>query len=254
VPGRRLLDAPPWSGVSTPPQGLSLRSGFFCPGPSTLISPIRPTRGHIAISPTLRLIRDAFAVRERLGDPRVVPSFRCIFLPDMPPSMSPGRSASSFSRKFDSDIGLHQDLSGSALPVILPSVSSRARISGLIGSPLLRPVRLLAPLDGSDRALPQPRGLLHPGFQRVSLLSRCWISLRQSLDFLSVGLSPTGIAASFAAPDPHVQNCCMRLLPRMYGVEAQIGIRMKDARFGEPALCKSHKSWPSRPIFLAASP
>ena len=24
-----------------------------------------------------RLIRDAFAVRERLGDPRVVPSFRC---------------------------------------------------------------------------------------------------------------------------------------------------------------------------------
>jgi hypothetical protein len=206
VPGRRLLDAPPWSGVSTPPQGLSLRSGFCCPGPSTLISPIRPTRGHIAISPTLRLIRDAFAVRERLGDPRVVPSFPCIFLPGMPPSMSPGRSASSFSRIFDSDIGLHQDLSGSALPVILPSVSSRARISGLIGSPLLRPVRLLAPLDGSDRALPQPRGLLHPGFQRVSLLSRCWISLRQSLDFLSVGLSPTGIAASFAAPDPHVQD------------------------------------------------
>src|SRR6516162_7472070 len=83
------------------------------------------------------------------------------------------------------------------------SVSGRARISGLIGSPLLRPVRLLAPLDGSDRALPQPRGLLHPGFQRVSLLSRCWISLRQSLDLLSVGLSPTGIAASFAAPDPY---------------------------------------------------
>jgi hypothetical protein len=71
---------------------------------------------------------------------------------------------------------------------------------------------------------------------------------------LSVGLSPTGMTTSFAAPDPHVQNCCMRLLPRMYGVEAQIGIRMKDARFGEPALCKSHKSWPSRPIFLAASP
>ena len=62
------------------------------------------------------------------------------------------------------------------------------------------------PLDGSDRALPQPRGLLHPGFQRVSLLSRCWISLRQSLDLLSVGLSPTGIAASFAAPDPTVRD------------------------------------------------
>jgi len=33
---------------------------------------------------------------------------------------------------------------------------------------------------------------------------------------------------------PHVQDYCMRLLPRMFGVEAQIGIGMKDARFREP--------------------
>src|SRR4029077_9569459 len=39
-----------------------------------------------------RLIRDVFAVRERLSDPRVVPSFRCTFLPDMPPSPTPGSS------------------------------------------------------------------------------------------------------------------------------------------------------------------
>jgi hypothetical protein len=55
-----------------------------------LIDPIRPTRGHIAISLHGRLIRDVFAVRERLSDPRVVPSFRCTFLPDMPPSPTPG--------------------------------------------------------------------------------------------------------------------------------------------------------------------
>jgi hypothetical protein len=36
----------------------------------------------------------------------------------------------------------------------------------------------------------------------ASLTLPC-LSLRQSLDFLSVGLSPTGIGASFAAPDPH---------------------------------------------------
>jgi hypothetical protein len=60
--------------------------------------PIRPTRWHIAISPTLRLIRDAFAVRERLGDLRVVPSFCCAFLLDMPPSMPSGRSKSVSSR------------------------------------------------------------------------------------------------------------------------------------------------------------
>ena len=40
---------------------------------------------------------------------------------------------------------------------------------------LLRPVRLLAPLYGSDRALPSHRELLLPGFQRVGHPSRCWI-------------------------------------------------------------------------------
>ena len=136
--------------------------------------PIRPTHRPMAISPSVRLTRDAFAVRERLGDPRVVPSFHCPFLPGMPPSMSPGRSETYFSRLTISDMGLRQDLNDSALPAILPSASSRALISGLIDSPFLRPVRLLAPFDGSDRVLSWPRGLLHPGFQRVSHLSHCW--------------------------------------------------------------------------------
>jgi|SRR6267378_805884 len=83
-----------WSGVLLRPRGPRSGPGLFCPGPSTLVSPIRPTRWHIATSPSLRLIRDAFAVRERLGDPRVVPSFRCTFLLDMPSSMPPGRSKS----------------------------------------------------------------------------------------------------------------------------------------------------------------
>ena len=176
--------------------GISRGGGRFyiktgtCPDPSTLIGPIRPTHRHITILPSVRLIRDAFAVRVRLGDPRVVPSFHCPFLPDMPPSMSPGRSESCFFQSTDSDMGLRQDLNGSALPTILPSASSRARISGLIDSPLLRPVRLLAPLDGSDRVLSRPRELLHPGFQRVSHLSHCWTLLRQSLDS-SVGGTST---------------------------------------------------------------
>src|SRR5271156_4998308 len=45
-----------------------------------------------------RLIRDAFAVRERLGDPRVVPSFHCTFLPGMPSSPTPGSLTSICSR------------------------------------------------------------------------------------------------------------------------------------------------------------
>jgi hypothetical protein len=33
------------------PQGSSLRSGLFCPGPLRLIDPIRPSGGHISTSP-----------------------------------------------------------------------------------------------------------------------------------------------------------------------------------------------------------
>jgi len=81
------------------------------------ISPIRPTRGHTAISPTKRLIRDAFAVRERLGDRRVVPSFHWPFLPGMPPSMSPGRSEFVILQTNDSYFGLRHYLNDSALRV-----------------------------------------------------------------------------------------------------------------------------------------
>src|SRR5215468_11353672 len=41
-----------------------------------------------------RLIRDASAVRERLGHPRAVPGFRCTFLPDMPSFTAAGSSTS----------------------------------------------------------------------------------------------------------------------------------------------------------------
>ncbi len=72
----------------------------------------------------------------------------------------------------DSDIGLHRDLSGSALPCILPSVSSRARISGLTGSHSLRPVRSLAPSDGSTRISPSHRGFYIQAFhESVTLLA-----------------------------------------------------------------------------------
>jgi hypothetical protein len=91
-------------GVRLRPRGSRSDPGSSVPGHQRLFSPIRPTRGHIAISPTMRLIRDAFAVRERLSDPRVVPSFRCTFLPGMPPSMSPGRSGIVFLQSDDSDM------------------------------------------------------------------------------------------------------------------------------------------------------
>jgi hypothetical protein len=72
------------------PQGSSLLPGLCCPGPSSLNRPHPPhSQAHHDFT-AWRLIRDVFAVRERRGDPRVVPSFHCTFLPDMPPSPTSG--------------------------------------------------------------------------------------------------------------------------------------------------------------------
>jgi hypothetical protein len=128
------------------PQGPSLRFGLCCPDPSSLIRPHPPRSQAHRDFTAQRLMRDAFAVRERLGDPRAVPGFRCTFLPDMPPPETPGSSTSSVPGS-DVDIGLRQALSGSALPKSLQSVSRRVSISGLPRfTHLLRPASLLAPL------------------------------------------------------------------------------------------------------------
>jgi hypothetical protein len=65
------------------------RSGLFCPGPSSLIRPHPPHSQAHRDFVARRLIRDAFAVRERRGDPRVVLGFGSIFLPACR-SLSPG--------------------------------------------------------------------------------------------------------------------------------------------------------------------
>ena len=84
--------------TSPPPQRPSLGSGLFCPGPSSLNRPHPPhSQAHRDFA-AWRLIRDAFAVRERLGDPRVVPGFHCSFLPGMPSSPTPGSPTSIYSR------------------------------------------------------------------------------------------------------------------------------------------------------------
>ena len=75
-----LGDAPPFEELTPLPQRSSLRSRLYCPSPSTLI---RPHPSHSQAHPDFtawRLIRDVFAVLVRLGDPRLVPCFRC-FVP-----------------------------------------------------------------------------------------------------------------------------------------------------------------------------
>ncbi len=74
----------PCEELSPLPQRPSLRSGFYCPSPSTLN---RPHPSHSQAHPVFaawRFIRDAFAVLVRLGDPQVVPCFHCAFLLSFP--------------------------------------------------------------------------------------------------------------------------------------------------------------------------
>src|SRR2546429_408164 len=73
----RALDrTPSWRLGRPPPQGSSLWFELCCLGPSSLNRPHPPhPRAHRDFT-AWRLIRNAFAVRERRGDPRVVPGFR----------------------------------------------------------------------------------------------------------------------------------------------------------------------------------
>ena len=59
----------------------------------------------------------------------------------------------------------------------------------------LRPARLLAPLHGSDRALPSQRELLLPGFQRDKCPAAGY-DYNSDWTPLLAGLSPAGMAAS----------------------------------------------------------
>jgi hypothetical protein len=68
----------------------SLRFGLCCPNPASLNRPHPPhlRAHHNAIA--LRLIWDSFAVRERLGDPQLIPRSTCSILPGMSSSTTLG--------------------------------------------------------------------------------------------------------------------------------------------------------------------
>jgi hypothetical protein len=124
---------------------------------------------------------------------------------------APGEIEIRFIQITDFDIGLRRDLSGSALPVILPSASSRARFRGFLIRISLRPVQLLASLDGSDRDSLSHRGFYVQAFhESVSLLAAGY-HYDSHWSVLSVGLSPTGMAASLAAPEPYERHYRIRL-------------------------------------------
>jgi hypothetical protein len=174
VSGRPFDRAPPWRWGNPPPQGSSLGCKLCCLAPSSLNRPHPPhPRAHCDFT-AWRLIRNAFAVRERRGDPRVVPGFRCPFLPGMPPSLTPGSSVIVWSR---TSMPTSPSPSSEQLgtPILPQSVSRGARLSGLPGSRICYGLSGCSPSCTDQTDMLGLRGLLLPGFQRIGRPPRCWV-------------------------------------------------------------------------------
>ena len=212
VSGRALDRAPPWRWGSPPPQGSSLGCKLCCLAPSSLNRPHPPhLRAHCDFT-AWQLIRNAFAVRERLGDPRVVPGFRCPFLPNMPSSMTPGSSIIVWSR---TSMSTWPSPSSEQLGTPDPPAIRFTRGTYFGASwftHLLRPVRLLAPLYGSDWNT-QPSGAFTSRLSTARSPSPLLDMTTTVTGLLCLaGLSPAGMAASLAAPDPYVRLSRIRLV------------------------------------------
>jgi hypothetical protein len=158
--------APPLEELAPLSQRPSLRSGFYCPSPSTLN---RPHASHSRAHPNFaawQLIADVFAVLVRLGDPRAVPCFHCTLLLGMPPSKTSGSPSGALAQFFPNGIGLRRVLTGSALPTI-PVIRFRQG-RHFAASPrfaFATACRVVGPLGGSDQAFAPPQGLLLPSFR-----------------------------------------------------------------------------------------
>ncbi len=186
------------------PRGSSLRSGLCCPGPSSLNRPHPPhSQAHRDFA-ALRLIRNAFAVRSRLGDPRVVPCFRCSSRLDMPSSTTPG-SPSVVCTQF-----LHrrrwpsprlERLGTPKLPTI------RFRWDGDFGATLvrfpLRPAELFASLTDLSGHCARTTEAFTSGLSTGrSPFPSPDIATAATGQVPPAGPSPAGTAASIAAPNP----------------------------------------------------
>ena len=198
APGRGLDSAPPWWVTSPPPQRPSLGPGLFCPGPSSLIRPHAPhSQAHHDFT-AWRLIRDAFAVRERLGDPRVVPGFHCSFLPGMPSSPTPGSPTSIFP-ELRCRHGLRRMTTGSALPKCPQSVPRGRLISWLHWFASAAACQAACPLQGSDWDAPALGDFYFQAFDGSVTLSVAGYNYNSVWTPLLAGLPPAGMAASLAA-------------------------------------------------------
>jgi hypothetical protein len=199
---------PPCEELAPLPQRPSLRTGFYCPSPSLLIRPHPPHSQAHPVFAAWRFIPNAFAVLVRLGDPRAVPCFRCVLLLDMPSSSTPGGPSVAYAqflhrRRWPSP--RLERLGTPQYPIIRFrwDVIFEASWFTIRYLRSLRPVDLLAPLADLTGYLSQPTGAFTSGLSTGrSSFPPPDVATVATEQVPPVGLSPTGTAASIAAPNP----------------------------------------------------
>ena len=173
------------------------------------------------------------------------------FLLGMPLSMTPGSSIIA-SPELRCRHRLRRDLSSSALPILPQSVSRGARISGLPDSRICYGLPSCSPpLYGSDRCTSAPEGFYFQASNGSVALPVAGYNYNSDWTPLLAGLSPAGMAASLAAPDPYMQLSRIRLV---WGFLCQGCITPFLSRVVTPFFCSTRAAsiLPSRPHIAVA--
>jgi hypothetical protein len=181
------------------PQGPSLRSGFFCPGPSTLNRPHPPTRRRIPTSPLCGLYQMPSLCTLRLGDLRVVPRFRCpSFLTCRPLRPRGDRNRLVPDLRFrHRPSPCYERLGSPDNPAIR---FTQGRLFGASWFAFAAACQVARPLCRSDQSSSGHRDFyLQASDESVTLLAAGY-NYDSHWTVLSQGLSPFGMTASVAAP------------------------------------------------------
>src|SRR3954451_6929408 len=134
------------------------------------------------------------------------------FRPDMPSSLTPGSSDIACVQFTRCRHGLRRDLNGSALPTLPQSVSRGTRFSRLHWFAFATACQVARPLDGSDRVSPATGGFYIQASGGAVSLPAAGYDYNSLWTPLLAGLSPAGMAASLAAPDPRTWESTHRIL------------------------------------------
>ena len=147
------------------PQEPSLRSGFCCPGPSTLNRPHPPHSRAQRDFTALQLIRPVFAVRYRLDDPRLVPCFHCHSFSTCRPLRLRGVQRLYTPSSFTANAGLRPFSTDSALPRFPQILSTWGTFRSFTTVRLRYDLLIFHPPTDLTGFASSHRGFLKSGFQ-----------------------------------------------------------------------------------------